>query len=65
MNISKRELTSLVDNLRDFLKIFDHSRKCIQTPLPKHKVEIASTKSEDNLFAQYYNNIIERPSRQI
>ena len=44
VNISKRELTCLVDNLRDFLKAFDQASKCIQIPLPKPKVEIGSTK---------------------
>ena len=65
MKISKRELTCLVDNLRDFLKTFDQASKWIQIPLPKPKVEIGSTKSEDNLFAHYYNDIIEQPNRQI
>ena len=64
VNISKRELTCLVDNLRDFLKIFDQASKCIQIPLPKPKVEIGSTKSKDNLFAHHYNAIIEHPNRQ-
>ena len=63
VNISKRELTCLVDNLRDILKTFDQASKSIQTPLPKPKAEIGSTKSKDNLFAQYYNNIIEHPTR--
>ena len=65
VNISKRELTCLVDNLRDFLKTFDQASKCIQIPLPKPKVEIGSTKSKDNLFAHHYNDIIEHPNRQI
>ena len=65
VNFSKRELTCLVDNLRDFLKIFDQASKCIQIPLPKPKVEIGSTKSKDNLFAHHYNDIIEHPNRQI
>ena len=65
MNISKRELTRLVDNLRDFLKTFDQARKCIKVPLPKPKVEIGSTKSKDNLFTHHYNDIIEHPNRQI
>ena len=67
MNFSKRELTShlLDDSLRDFLKSFDHASKCIQISLQKPKVEIGSTKSEDNLFAHYYNDIIEHPNRQI
>ena len=65
VNISKKELTCLVDSLRDFLKTFDQASKCIQIPLPKPKVEIGSTKSKDNLFAHYYNDIIEHPNRQI
>ena len=65
MNISKRELTCLVDSLRDFLKTSDYASKCIQISLPKPKVEIGSTMSKDNLFAQYYNDIIEHPNRQI
>ena len=32
VNISKRELTCLVDNLRDFLKTFDQVSKSIQIP---------------------------------
>ena len=65
VNISKRELTCLVEKLRDFLKTFDHASKCIQIPLPKPKVEIGSTKPKDNLFAHYCNDIIEHPNRQI
>ena len=65
VNISKRELTCLVDNLRDFFKTFDQASKCIQVPQPKPKVEIGSTKSKDNLFAHHYNDIIEHPNRRI
>ena len=65
VNISKRELTCLVDSLRDFLKNFDQASKCKQIPLPKRKIEIGSTKSKDNLFAHYCNDIIEHPNRQI
>ena len=65
VNISERELTCLVDNLRNFLKTFDQASKCIQIPLPKPKVEIGSTKSKDNLFAHHCNDIIEHPNRQI
>ena len=65
VNISKRKLTCLVDNLRDFLKTFDQASKCIQIPLPKPKVETGSTKSIGNLFAHYYKDIIEHPNRQI
>ena len=64
VNISKRELTCLVDTLRDFLKTFDQASKCIQITLTKPEVEIGSKKSKDNLFAHYYNDIIEHPNRQ-
>ena len=64
VNISKRELTCLVNNLRDFLKTFDQASKCIKIPLPKPKVEIGCTKSKDNILAHYYNDIIEQPNRQ-
>ena len=43
VNISKRELTCLVDNLRNFLKTIDQACKCIRIPLPKPKYEIGST----------------------
>ena len=62
VNISERELTCLVNSLRDFLKTFDQASKCRQIPLPKLKVEIESTKSKDNLFAHYFNDIIEHPN---
>ena len=65
MNISKRELTCLVNNLREFLETFDQASKCIQIPLSKPKVEIGSTKTKDNLFARHYNDIIEHPNIQI
>ena len=65
VTISNRELTCLVDNLRDFLKTFHEASKCTHISLPKPKVEIASTKSKHNLFAHYYNDIFEHPNRQI
>ena len=46
VNLSKRELTCLVDSLRDFLKTFDKASKCIQIPVPKPKVEIGAEKSK-------------------
>ena len=54
VNISKRELTTLVDSLPDFFKTFDQASKCIQISLPKPNVEIGSTKSKDSLFAHYH-----------
>ena len=65
MNFSKRELSFLVDSLRDFLKTFDKASKCLQIPIPKPKIEIGCTKSKDYLLAPYYNDIIEHPNRQI
>ena len=65
VNISRRELTCLVDKLCDPLKTSDQASKCIEIPLPKPKVEIGSLKSKDNFFAHYYNDIIEHPSRKI
>ena len=65
VNISKRELTCLVDNLRDFLKTFDQASTCIEIPQPKPKLKIGSTKSIDNLFAHHCNDIIEQSNRQI
>ena len=65
MNISKRELNSLVNSLRYFLKTFDKASKCLRIPLSKPKIEIGPTKSKDNLFAQYYDDIIEHPNIQI
>ena len=65
MNISKRELGSVVDSSFDILRTFDKESKCLQVPLPKSKIEIGYTKSEDNLFAHYYSDIIEHPHRQI
>ena len=65
VNISKGELFCLVDSLLDFLKIFDHASKCKEIPVAKPKIEIASTRSKNNLFAHYHNDIIEHPNRQI
>ena len=64
VNISKRELTCLVETLRDFFKTFDQATKCMQIPLLKPNVEIRSTKSKDNLFAHYYNVIIEHTNKK-
>ena len=63
--ISKRELLSSVDSLRDCLKTFDHATKCIHIPLPESKVEIGSTKSENSVFTQNYKDTTEHPNGQI
>ena len=65
LNISIKELTSLIDSLCDFLITFDQASKCILIPLPKLKVEIGHINSKDNLFAHCYNGIIEHLDRQI
>ena len=60
-----KKISSLDDSLRDFLKTFDRTSKCLHIPLPKPKIEIWSTKSKDNLFAPFYECIIEHPNKQI
>ena len=65
VTISKGELSSVVNSLRYFLKIFDNVSKCFQIPLLEPKSEIGSAKSKDNLFAVYYNDIIQKLNRQI
>ena len=65
VNISRRELTRLVDSQRDFLKFFDHAGKYIKIPLPKPKIETVSSKSKDNFFAHYYSAINEHRKWQI
>ena len=48
-----------------FGRQFDKASKCSQVPLPKPKVDIGSTKAKENLFTQYFNDIIENQNRQI
>ena len=64
VNISRKELSFLVDSLRGFLEAFDKESKSFQIPLPKQQIETGPTKSIDNLFAHYYNDIIEHANRQ-
>ena len=47
----QRRFSSLLDRLCVFLKTFDKESKGLQIPLLKPKIEIGSTKSNDNLFA--------------
>ena len=61
----KIELSSLVDSLSNFLNAFDLASKYIQSPLPKPKIDIGSTKAKDNLFTHFYKDIIEHSDRQI
>ena len=55
----------MVDSPRNFLKTFDKASKCLQIQLPKPIFEIGSTESKDNLFAHYYNDIIEHANGKI
>ena len=65
VNVSKREISSLVDSLSDFLKFLDKESNCLQFALLKPKYEIGSTKSKDNLFARYNKDVFEFRKRQI
>ena len=64
VNFSQEELSCLVDSLRGFLRTFDKMSNCLQFPLTKPKVNIASREAKDNLFTHYYNNILDNPNRQ-
>ena len=59
VNISKKEIESLLDSSGDFLKAFDQANKVVQIPLPKHKFEIGFTKAKDELFSHCYKDIFE------
>ena len=52
MKISKREITSFIDSLRDCLKNFEKAGKCFEIPLLRPIFENGSTKPKLNLFAQ-------------
>ena len=65
VDISKNELSCLVDSLRVFLKNLMNRANCLQIPLSKPRNEIVSTESKDNLFVPYCNDIIEHRNRQI
>ena len=43
VSISKKEIESLLDSLREFLKAFDQANKVSQIPLSKPKFEIGFT----------------------
>ena len=65
VNISKSDLSSLVDSLPDSLRNFGKASKRLKILLPKPQNGIGSANSEDNLFAQYYSDILEHPNIQI
>ena len=64
VNISQRELMTLVDSLRHFHKHFDKAAENLQIPFrnPKFKLDLRSQKT---ISAHYYNDIVEHPKRQI
>ena len=47
MNVSKKELSSLVNNFHDFLKNFDKARNCFQIPFrnPKLRLDLPNQKT--------------------
>ena len=65
VNISKKEIESLIDSLDEFLKAFDQANKVSQIPLPKPKFEIGFTKAKDELFCHCYKDIVQHLNRQI
>ena len=64
VSISKNEIESLLDSLRDFLKAFDQANKVSQIPLPKPKYEIGFRKPKDELFSHCYKDIVQHLNRQ-
>ena len=65
VSISKNEIESLLDSLREFFKAFDQANKASQIPLPKPKYEIGCTKAKDELFSHCYKDIVKHLNRQI
>ena len=65
VNVSEKEIESLVDSLGEFFKAFDQANKVSQIPLPKPKFEIGFTKAKDELFSHCYKDTIEHLNRQI
>ena len=56
---------SLLDNLGEFLKVFDQANKVSQIPLPKPNFENGITKAKDELFFHCYKDLVEHLSKQI
>ena len=65
VSISKIEIEALLDSFGEFLKAFDQANKVSQIPLPKPKFENRFTKAKDELFSQFYKDIVEHLNRQI
>ena len=65
ISISTKEIESLLDSLREFVKAFDQASKVSQIPLPKPKFEIGFTKAKDELLTHCYKDVAEHLNRQI
>ena len=66
VDISEKELKSLVASMCLVLKTVDKASKCTEIRLPKLENEPASKIfKKDNLFAHYCKDIIEHRNRQI
>ena len=65
VTITKKELASLLNNLRSFLKQYDSASKFPLYPLPTPKQEIGFTLWKDELFAHHFIDIKEHQNRQL
>ena len=65
VKVFQRKLGSSVDSLRGFHIYFDVADRCLQISIPKHKIEVGYTKSNNNVFVQYFRVTLEHPNRQI
>ena len=65
VNISKKEIESLLDSLGEFLKASDKANKVSQISLPKPNFEIGYTKAKHERFSHCYKDIVEHLNRQI
>ena len=65
VDLSKPEICSLLDNLKEFLKTYEQSTKSTCIPLPKPKIVIGSTISKDNLFVHKHRDIQDHLDRVI
>ena len=64
VNISKKEIESLLDSWGELLKAFDQANKVLQIPLPNPNIEIGFTKAKDELFGHCHKDIVEHFNRQ-
>ena len=65
VTITKKELASLLNNLRSFLKQYDSASKFPLHPIPNPKQEIGFTLWKDELFAHYFIDFKEHSNRQL